>query len=286
MLKAVRNANNPGLGLTIGETLAEIISKCLGVWYPLIILSISIGLFLVLGNLEICLFPLGFLFGYCVMLIHEIGHAIFDGLAGNIALPFFFFTISMGYSLWYHLAVISLLGALTVGCFYRYEFFFGGIFGVANLFSFYLLFCSHQVHEMVGTIGGLVNELTGSVVLMMLFYYPLRYPRKWQQVRYVIVGIAAMVYSNSTMQWIMSLSDYRYIPYPHDSEGGLNVAAVFDLKAVINGNPTGDLDKLIQVHGWDVNSLIYLHLAIALTGLSVLLAKVMSEVLAQRASES
>jgi len=221
-----------------------------GAWYPLIVLAISMGACLLIGDLQKFMFPLGFLFGFCVMIIHEIGHALFGGLAGHISIPFFFVSVSCGYSLPYHLAVIGLLGTLTVLCFFRYEFFFGGIFGLASLFSFFLLFCSDQVHDMVGTVGGLVNELTGSMILILLYYYPLHYPRKWQRVRFFIVAIAAMVYANSTLQWIKSLSDPQYIPYPHDSEGGLNVAAVFMLKEIVNGAPSGDLDKLIKVHGW------------------------------------
>jgi hypothetical protein len=248
--------------------------------YPLIVLAISFGLCLLFGNLEVYLFPLGFLLSYCEMLIHEIGHALFYALAGNIAIPFFFFSISTGYCLPFHLMVIAVLGAMTVFCCYRHEFFFGGISGFAGLLAFYLLFCSDQVQDMVGIIGGLVNELTGSVILMLLFYYPLHYPRKWRQLRYTIVAIAAMVFSNSTVQWIRSLADHRYIPYPHDSEGGLNVAAVLSLDSVINGAPTGDLDRLIQLHGWEPAGLIYLHLAIALTSLSVLLGKVITEVYA------
>ncbi len=149
----------------------------------------------------------------------------------------------------------------------------GGLTSIFFLCALSLLFLDDSATDLLLTIGGLLNELLGSCLIMILFFFPLKRPQNWQKLRYPATALAAVIFSCQMTSWFQSLGDTSKIPYPRDSEGAISLVSAFQINKVIEEAPIGDLDVLIRVHQMSELTIIKIHILIGIICLISLVGK-------------
>ncbi|MEA5452516.1 hypothetical protein VB780_28345 [Leptolyngbya sp. CCNP1308] len=189
------------------------------------------------------------LFGIKIWL-HEFGHATVAWLAGRQALPLpiGWTTISTQRSPWVYLGILTLLGLLfwagrREGK--RWPMVLAVILMVVQFAMTWLL--PEDTFDMLFSLGGVGGEIYLSALLIVGFYFPLPEYFRWDFYRFPVVLGAAFCFWGQVWLWQQVPRGKASIPFG----------------SMWGDAEHGDMNQLINVHGWTPGDIIGTYSAIA-----------------------
>lgn len=206
--------------------------------------------------------PLGRLLAYPIQIqFHELGHALVAWLSSRAALPLpFGFTFwKLSRSTFTGMCVLFLLGVLAVAAL-RERHWFGLLLAttLAGLFGWLSVGLTTAESEATILAGGIAGELTLTSALLCGFYFPLPDRLRWDFFRFLLLVPAATAWLESAALWRAVRHGTRPLPF----------GSIFGTP----GDGSGDLDRLIAVHGWTPEGITALYSGIArVSGLAMLI---------------
>lgn len=188
------------------------------------------------------------------MWTHELGHAIAGWLAGFLAIPLPFFTMTPddrngAVILFVAIAWIAF-GAYGVRQKNRALILGAGIVGLLQIWMTFFMSPGRAFQWFL--FAGLGGELLLSTVLMLAFYQ--RFPYRWDFWRYPVLLTSAIAFVHALVRWIgvaLGLAEM-----PHGS--------------AVGDNSEGDVERLIRTHEFTLTTLARTYLVIGLLCLGVL----------------
>lgn len=182
--------------------------------------------------------------------IHEFGHATVAWLAGRraIPLPIGWTSVNPRRSLLVYLGMLILLGLLfwagrREGK--RWPMVLAVVLAVVQFYMTWLM--SADQFDMWLSFGGIGGELYLSALLMVSFYFPLPEYFRWDFYRFPVVLAAAFCFWGQVWLWQRVPSGKASIPFG----------------AMWGDADHGDMNQLINIHGWTPGDVIGTYSAIA-----------------------
>ncbi|MBW4482061.1 MAG: hypothetical protein KME14_05925 [Tildeniella torsiva UHER 1998/13D] len=189
------------------------------------------------------------LFGIKIWL-HEFGHATVAWLAGRQALPLpiGWTTISTQRSLFVYLGILTLLGLLfwagrREGK--RWPMVLAAVLAAVQFYMTWLL--PADTFDMLFSFGGIGGEIYLSALLIVGFYFPLPEYFRWDFYRFPVVLGAAFCFWGQVWLWQQVPKGKASIPFG----------------SMWGDAEHGDMNQLINVHGWTPGDIIGTYSAIA-----------------------
>ncbi|HIK44033.1 MAG TPA: hypothetical protein IGR64_04000 [Leptolyngbyaceae cyanobacterium M65_K2018_010] len=189
---------------------------------------------------------------------HELGHATVAWLAGRQALP-----LPIGWtilnpqrSLLVYLGLLTLLGLLYwTGRRQRQRWLLGLAIGLGVLQFGMTWLLSPDTFAMLFAFGGVGGELYLSTLLMVSFFFPLPPAWRWEVYRYPVGLAAAFTFWGQFWLWQRIRAGQASIPF-----------------GSLWGEPSqGDMNLLVDLHGWTPGAIITTYHGLANLCLVVLL---------------
>lgn len=182
--------------------------------------------------------------------IHEFGHATVAWLAGRraIPLPIGWTSVDPRRSLFVYLGILVLLGLLYwAGRREQKRWLMGLAIALAIVQFFMTWLISADTFDMLLSFSGVGGEIYLSALLMVSFYFPLPEYFRWDFYRFPVVLGAAFCFWGQVWLWQQVPRGKASIPF-----GSLWGEA-----------DHGDMNQLINVHGWTPGDIIGTYGAIA-----------------------
>jgi hypothetical protein len=190
------------------------------------------------------------------MPFHEIGHAAASWLSSRVAIPLPFFTF------WYDdqsvlmgLIVAGVLGWLL---FHTYReknwFMFASALAVSLAWAVTTFLIPPSRTLMWQILSGALGELIFGAFLLVGFHFALPDRLRWDFWRWIVLIPAALCFTQATILWRTASSDVSQMPWG----------------SAIGSESDGDMNRLVQHHGWTANDLADFYLNIAYLGLTAL----------------
>ena len=196
---------------------------------------------------------LAFLVG---MPFHEIGHAAASWLSSRIAIPLPFFTFWFDdQSVLMGLIVAGVLGWVLFHTYREKNWFMLASASVVSLAWAVATFLIPPSRTLMWQIlSGALGELVFGAFLLVGFHFALPDRLRWDFWRWVVLIPAGLCFTQATLLWRTVSSDVSQMPWG----------------AAIGSESDGDMNRLVQQHGWTANHLADFYLNIAYLGLTAL----------------
>ena len=196
---------------------------------------------------------LAFLVG---MPFHEMGHATASWISSRIAIPLPFFTfwfddqsVGMG------VIVASVLGWLLFHTYREKNWFMLGSASVVTLAWAVMTFLIPPVQTLMWQVlSGALGELVFGSFILVAFHFALPDRLRWDFWRWIILIPAGLCFTQAVMLWRTVSSDVSQMPWG----------------SAIGSESDGDMNRLVQQHGWSANELADFYLSVAYLGLTAL----------------
>jgi Zn-finger nucleic acid-binding protein len=217
---------------------------------------IAVPLVLLLGML-FCSTNFGRLLAFLVgMPFHEIGHAAASWLSSRIAIPLPFFTF------WYDdqsvlmgLIVASVLGWLLFHTYREKNWFMLASASVMTLaWAVATFLVPPSLTLMWQILSGALGELVFGAFILVAFNFALPDRLRWDFWRWIVLIPAGLCFTQATLLWRTVSSDVSQMPWG----------------SAVGSESDGDMNRLVQQHGWTANGLADFYLNVAYLGLIAL----------------
>jgi Zn-finger nucleic acid-binding protein len=196
---------------------------------------------------------LAFLVG---MPFHEVGHATASWLSSRIAIPLPFFTFWFDdQSVLMGLIVAGVLGWLLFHTYREKNRFMFASASVVTLAWAVATFVIPPMQTLMWQIlSGALGELVFGAFILVAFHFALPDRLRWDFWRWIILIPAGLCFTQAAMLWRTVSSDVSQMPWG----------------SAIGSESDGDMNRLIQQHGWSANDLADFYLNVAYLGLAAL----------------
>jgi len=217
---------------------------------------IAVPLVLLLGML-FCSTNFGRLLAFLVgMPFHEIGHAAASWLSSRVAIPLPFFTF------WYDdqsvlmgLIVAGVLSWLLLHTYREKNWFMLASASVVTLGWAVATFLIPPSRTLMWQIlSGALGELVFGAFILVAFHFALPDRLRWDFWRWIVLIPAGLCFTQATLLWRTVSSDVSQMPWG----------------SAIGSESDGDMNRLVQRHGWTANDLADFYLHVAYLGLAAL----------------
>ena len=181
------------------------------------------------------------------MWLHELGHAALAWFSGYhaVPLPFVTFTFPDQKSGLTSFALALILGAFIYFGMTRKRPYLAVLGGVGFVIQAVLTLIVPKAVALEGiTFAGCAGEMVWSTLLLVSFYYRLPDRIRWDFWRYVALFFGAFGLVHAVLQW-------------HAISGGQSL-----LPSGSKGDTGGDMNKLLDLHGWTAGGLIRAYVGI------------------------
>lgn len=203
---------------------------------------------------------------FCVIPLHEMGHAIAAWMTGHFAVPLGAIVPTAGLTLigqerhmWVYLIFFSLFGYLGFKAWVSklyYLVIISGLYITASVYLSYSL--SDAQMSTFFFYGGIAGEFILSTILILSFYQPSFKKLRWDFFRYPFLLMGSMAFVNSVDMWLRIQSKLSSIPF--------GTAISSDGAADANG----DMNRLVA-SGWSQDQIISRYLMLAKIGFWLIL---------------
>lgn len=195
------------------------------------------------------------------MLVHELGHMTSGWLAGVPSISFFFAAFSYLSAQSIAILLLFVVCELVLAWYALQKNYYSVLLVLAAALVAHTYFIVDPAQaDWFIVFGGMGGELVLPLGLCLL-------SNDFQILRrgklLLLHAVCYLAFWHSLYEWLAAAAGLRPIPYPPDSAGG---PALFQ-NPFATGVPVGDLDKLIELHGWTEKSLIATYTIIALLSL-------------------
>lgn len=195
------------------------------------------------------------------MLVHEVGHMASGWIAGVPSLSFFFAAFSFPAAQSQVIPMVFIACELCVAWYAFKRNQYSLLLVIAVTFFAHVCFILDPAQaDWFIVFGGMGGELLLPLGLCLLS----------NDIQWLVRGkllllhvLCYLTFWHSLFEWLAAATGMGAIPYPPDSAGGPQLFQ----NPFATGVPVGDLDKLIQLHGWTEDSLITAYTAIGLISL-------------------
>lgn len=196
---------------------------------------------------------LAFLVG---MPFHEVGHAAASWLSSRIAIPLPFFTFWFDdQSVLMGVIVASVLGWVLFHTYREKNWFMLASASVVTLAWAVTTFLIPPTRTLMWQIlSGALGELVFGAFILVAFHFALPDRLRWDFWRWIALIPAGLCFTQATMLWRTVSSDVSQMPWG----------------AAIGSESDGDMNRLVQQHGWTANDLADFYLNVAYLGLIAL----------------
>ncbi|MFZ3231438.1 MAG: hypothetical protein WA160_14620 [Pseudobdellovibrio sp.] len=184
-------------------------------------------------------------FLFCVIPLHELGHAFTAWMTGHIAVPIGAIVPTAGMTIigqdrhiWVNIVFISIFGYLIFKSWAQRLLYFCALGTVFILVSLYL--CLSLTNQQINTLisfGGIAGEFLLSTVLILSFYQPSFKKLRWDFFRFPFFIMGCMAFVNACSMWIRIKNKLDSLPFGSaiSTDGA--------------GDSNGDMNRLITA-GW------------------------------------
>lgn len=175
--------------------------------------------------------------------IHEFGHATIAWLSGRqaIPLPIGWTSYSLNRSIFVYLGLLILFGLLYWSGWRERKVWPRVLAVVLVVLQFFITWIlDAKTTQMLITFGGIGGEFYLSTLLMVSFYFPLPNYWRWDAYRYPAVLGAAFCFWQQVGLWWAIAQGRASIPWG----------------ALWGGEDSGDMNKLVNLHGWSPDQLV------------------------------
>jgi Zn-finger nucleic acid-binding protein len=196
---------------------------------------------------------LAFLVG---MPFHEVGHAAASWLSSRIAIPLPFFTFWFDdQSVLMGVIVASVLSWVLFHTYREKNWFMLASAAVVTLAWAVTTFLIPPTRTLMWQIlSGALGELVFGAFILVAFHFALPDRLRWDFWRWIALIPAGLCFTQATMLWRTVSSDVSQMPWG----------------AAIGSESDGDMNRLVQQHGWTANDLADFYLNVAYLGLIAL----------------
>lgn len=196
---------------------------------------------------------LAFLVG---MPFHEMGHATASWISSRIAIPLPFFTFWFDdQSVLMGSIVAAVLGWLLFHTYREKNWFMLASASMVTLAWAVMTFLIPPAQTLMWQIlSGALGELVFGSFILVAFHFALPDRLRWDFWRWIILIPAGLCFTQAVMVWRTVSSDVSQMPWG----------------SAIGSESDGDMNRLVQQHGWSANELADFYLNVAYLGLTAL----------------
>jgi hypothetical protein len=218
---------------------------------------------------------------FCVIPIHELGHAVTAWMLGHFAIPIGAIVPTAGMTIggreshwWMYVLLFSALSYLTYNSYNKKVPFLLALSIIIAFLSVYLsIKLNPDQQNTLIAFGGIGGEFLLSTVLILSFYHPLFEKMRWDFFRYPFFIMGCFCFVEACTVWWNIKSRLSKIPYG----SGISAEGAAD--------SDGDMNKLVAA-GWTEEYIISKYILLAKICCTIILIQYVYRLISSRKIES